>query len=88
MRKTIIAIALATGLGGTAFTAIAQDEGVGTDDPGMHGQGPMMEGGMMQDDMMKTMSEMRPMMEDCHRMMSTMLEKSEEGGSGKSPSNG
>lgn len=89
MKKTIVAITLAAGLGGAAFTAIAQDESAEKDNPGMPGGGSMMQGGMMmQGDMMKMMSEMGPMMENCNRMMSTMLERMDEDAAEKSPSNG
>ncbi|MEL6065183.1 hypothetical protein [Methylobacterium sp. DCY52] len=46
-------------------------------------QGGMMQGGMMQGGMMPMMQEMSKMMGNCNKMMQTMMDHQNQGGSGQ-----
>lgn len=78
MLKTLI---LATGLAGAGALAYAQEEPTAPNGEGetmmQEGEGGMSGGDMS--GMMKTMDEMKPMMEACTKMMSAMADGMDKG---------
>lgn len=84
MKKTLTAFAVVTTLAASAFAVSAQEQAPPETGEMMQNEGSM-QGGMMDGDMMgmmgmmKMMAQMKPMMEECTKMMGSMNEKMDGG---------
>lgn len=78
MRKAFKTFVVATALTASAFAVSAQEQTTPETGEMMQNEGAM-QGGMMDGDMMKMMTEMKPMMEACTEMMASMTENMDGG---------